>query len=560
MLKVKFIGASEGVTGSCAWLWHTDSDTQFLVDCGMHQGSHDELWKNYQSFEFDPRNIKYVLLTHAHIDHCGLIPKLVKGGFKGWVYCTQATKDVAMHMLKDAAKLSDLYNESDIQLIKWHVIDSGGFSWNKTLRLADGLSATFKRGSHVLGACGISIRWSSPDYPGELKSIFFSGDIGSQAEGNQYLPLMKSDHYPCPQSDYIVMESTYGAIARDNEFKDAERRINTLGEIISETAFRNGGTVLIPAFSFHRTQEIMSDLLVWQRKAWAASKYAPLMGNKKIKNDGSEAFENPLRAIVHSPLGSKVSEVYAHQLSKKLSNGKYQYLNSELAGRLECPEEDVARIFRNFCDEGSAYSQGHIIRNLCVQGKHNSQTDNRYQKTIEHYSVIVASSGMCDNGPVVEYINRMKRDPKHTIILTGYQSPGSLGGQLLNGRGNSKAKVVNMSGYYSGHADQQKLLDYAFSLGKYSEGARPAKIFINHGEKNSKEALKAELLKRADQCHADDRNVDGVEIARSEWFDLNAGAYIDECKTSEGSLIERLISIEDKINRLTDEISALRLQ
>ena len=124
MLKVKFTGAIKGVTGSCTWLWHTESDTQMLVDCGMHQGAHEEEWNNRKAFEFDASQIKYVLLTHAHIDHCGLLPKLIKEGFRGWVYCTEATRDVAKEMLTDAARLSELFTLKDVEKINWHPISA----------------------------------------------------------------------------------------------------------------------------------------------------------------------------------------------------------------------------------------------------------------------------------------------------------------------------------------------------------------------------------------------------------------------------------------------------
>jgi metallo-beta-lactamase family protein len=564
MLKVKFLGASEGVTGSCSWLWHTDSNTQFLVDCGMHQGTHEEEWKNYQPFEFDAKQIQYVLLTHAHIDHCGLLPKLIKNGFKGWVYCTQATKEIADLMLRDAAKLNDLFHESDVNLIKWHVIDAGEFYWNKTLRLADGLSATFKRSSHVLGACGISVSWSTAGAPNDLKSIYFSGDIGCQLEGNAYLPLLKGDHRPYPKADYIVMESTYGAADRGGEFKNSEGRVNALGAVICDTAYKKGGAVLIPAFSYHRTQEIMMDLLAWQWKSWAESEHSNLMGSYIIKKDGAEAYESPLRVLCDSPLGARINNVYASQLSKKLSNGKYQYLNSELAGRLGCSERECSQIFRELTNTGSIYRNGNVLRSLRPKDRDNKQGGQRYQKTIDHYSVIIASSGMCDHGPVVEYMNRMKRDPKNTIILTGYQSASSQGRQLLEQSARSEnkgnyAQVVNMSGYYSGHADQSKLLDYVFSLGAFAKDSRPANIFINHGEGESKCGLKEAILNRAEQQLEGDRAVASVSFAKSTWFDLNLGAYIQVSDLPDTRLIDQLSSIEDKLTRLTEELLDLKM-
>ncbi|RVU32875.1 MBL fold metallo-hydrolase [Neptunomonas marina] len=563
MLKVKFLGAYEGITGSCSWLWHTDSDTQFLVDCGMHQGTHEEEWKNYKPFEFEARKIQYVLLTHAHIDHCGLLPKLVKNGFKGWVYCTQATRDIAELMLRDAAKISDLFNESDVNLIKWHVIDVGGFHWNKTLRLSDGLSVVYKRGSHVLGACSVSIMWSDKDHEG-LKSIHFSGDIGSQIEGNCYLPIMKDDHYPYPKSDYIVVESTYGATERDSHFKNHENRINELGSIISKTVFENNGTVLIPAFSFHRTQELIFDILAWQWKYWGESSSKDLMGALIKKEDESSTYESPLRVLCDSPLGSKVNKVYGEQLLKILANGKYQYLNSELADRLKSDEKEVARIFRDLDSNGWIYRNGHIVKCLRPEDREKKKSNQRINKNIKRYGVIIASSGMCDHGPVVSYLKEISRNPNNTIVLTGYQSQGSMGRYLLErseaAPGNETgANIVNMSGFYSAHGDQEKIVDYIFSLGTLGADSRSARVFINHGEATSKSCLQGAIRHRADQAKQGDRLVSSVEIARSSWFDLSSGRYLEESNDRGDTLIDRLSSIEDKLSRLTDELANLQL-
>jgi len=572
MLKVKFIGATKGVTGSCTWLWHTDSNTQFLVDCGMHQGRHEDEWLNYQKFEFDAAEIKYVLLTHAHIDHCGLLPKLVQNGFKGWVYCTRATKEIALLLLYDAAKISDYYTFEEIKAIKWNVIDEGEFHWNKCLRLANGLSATFKRNSHVLGSCAISVSWAHDATAGKegLKSIYFSGDIGCQSEENPYLPLLKDDHYPYPKADYLVVESTYGSKVIDPKYKDAINRVDTLGDIITNTVFNKQGKVLIPAFSFHRTQELIMDIWWWQWARWKETKYADFLGDllERDKDKGPK-YENPLRVICDSPLGSRINKVYASQLLKKTANGKYQYLNNKLPGRLGIETEKIGEQFTRLVENGVTYHYGQILR---VYKEQNKDTKTKLQlsrsesvaKSIDRTNVIIASSGMCDYGPVTEYLRQMRNDPKNTIIITGYQSPNSTGAGLLERAGEAgytnmnHAEVVNMSGYYSAHADQERLLDYVFDLQNYYKNARSATVFINHGEASSKDELHNAIINRSARSIVTDRDVQKVEIARSEWFNLDQGCYIKAPQLSDASSESLLVSLGTKIDCLTREIEQLR--
>ncbi|WP_210397370.1 MBL fold metallo-hydrolase [Motiliproteus sediminis] len=554
MLKVKFIGATQGVTGSCSWLWHTESDTQLLIDCGLNQGRHEDEWHNYQDFEFNPKEIKYVLLTHAHIDHCGLLPKLIQGGFKGWVYCTQATRDLAKVMLADTANNSDLFTRSEVDAIKWVAIDAHGFYWNKLFRLGDGLSATFKRNSHVLGSCAISIAWEATPGIGTkgLKNIYFSGDIGCQTEDNPYLPLLKDDHAPYPSADYIVIESTYGGRNRPSEYKDAEARVERLGQEITRTVFEKGGRVLIPAFSFHRTHELIMDLYWWQTACWEKSDLAHYMGTLQEKPNGKHRYENPLCVLVESPLSAKLNEIYARELRKKTSNGKFQYLNNQLPDRLGISAHEVGGLFEQLADQNSLYNAGHLISyGPKTEKKRKAQTD---QEKLLNNHVILASSGMCDHGAAARFLKLMRNDPRNTILLTGFQASGSAGGHLQkqakDGTQSAMAEVVDLSAYYSGHADQQKLLDYAFCLGTYAGDARPATIFINHGETSQKQQLREQLLSRASETFPGDRPIDNVLIANRKWFDLDSGKFIEEHEFNR--------DIEELFAKLCSEVSGIK--
>lgn len=507
MLKVKFTGAIKGVTGSCTWLWHTESDTQMLVDCGMHQGAHEEEWNNRKAFEFDASQIKYVLLTHAHIDHCGLLPKLIKEGFSGWVYCTEATRDIAKEMLTDAARLSELFTLNDVEKINWHPIDKGAFRWKRPLRLEHNLCVTYIRGSHVLGACSLAISWAKKDgdKPDQFLGIHFTGDVGCQSEANPYLPLMKDDHYPFPSANYIVTESTYGNRVREPQSSNS--RISRIGEILNRTLNRKSGKALIPVFAFHRMQELIADLCVLDA----------CIRRGEIGWDGGNRTIN---VLCHSGLSNRLNAIYGEQLSKKLGNGKYQYLNNELPSRLGIEAERVSSIFKNLAEQG--VSQFGNIR-LVIP------TERDKEKQLQQVDIVLATSGMCDNGASYDYFELMKGCSSNSVLITGFQSSGSVGRKLVDGdleAVSCTAEVFDVSAFYSAHADQAKLIDNIFQIGEFAPQARPSTVFINHGDLSSKEGLQAKIKQVAEEKRQGYRAVTDVLIANDKWFDLNEGEYL----------------------------------
>ena len=551
MLKIKFVGAVEGVSRSCTWLHHTDSDTQFLVDCGMNQGNILDAWKNSQPFPFKPSQIKYVLLTHAHIDHCGLIPKLVKENFCGVIYATRATRELTEIMLRDSAKVNGTTQDLEsIKSINWSILDDDlGFKWGRVIRMAEGLRFAFLRSSHILGACCISVSWMLKDAEGNFdkeseRNIYFSGDIGSQTDENPYPPLLKSGHNPFPNTDYIVTEATYGSRTRSSEFQCAETRRRHLAETILHAVYNKKGKVILPAFSLHRTQELMSDLHWLLTDGW--ENYAP---NNLVETSEGK-YETPLRVCIDSPLGYKVTEAYRKNLFQRSPNGKYKYFKGSISpdgkDRFEMFFDDL------FGEHGCFYDRGNLIRLFNPESngkKGTSKKSKQANRKFEVYSVFVASAGMCDAGPVMEYLERFDDDPANTIILTGYQSAGSTGRKLMD-RATllgpptketvlSKAEVVDMSGFYSAHADQDMLLNNLFDLkGKRSQ--TPAKVLINHGDVASKEALELAIRKRSELKAPGERTVRDVCIADSRWFDLNRDEYIPETQSKNSSCTEDL--------------------
>jgi metallo-beta-lactamase family protein len=567
MLKVKFVGAVEAVSGSCTWLHHTDSDTQFLVDCGMNQGSTLDAWKNNQPFPFNPSQIKYLLLTHAHIDHCGLIPKLVKENFCGVIYATRATRELTEIMLRDSAKVNGTPQDIErIKSINWSILDDDlGFKWGRVIRMAEGLRFSFLRSSHILGACCISVSWMLKDAEGNFdreseRNIFFSGDIGPQTDENPYLPLLKPGHNPFPNTDYIVTEATYGSRTRSVEFQCTETRRKRLAETILHTVYNKKGKVILPAFSLHRTQELMSDLHWLLTEGW--EKLAP---NELAGEVVDGKFEAPLKVCVDSPLGYKVTEAYRKYLFQRSPNGKYKYFK----GPISPDGEDRFRMFFDdlFGEYGCFYDRGNLIKlfNPKPNGKKGtSKKSKQANRKFEVYSVFVASAGMCDAGPVMEYLERFDDDPANTIILSGYQSAGTTGRKLMD-RATlqgpptketllSKAEVIDMSGFYSAHADQDMLLNNLFDL-KGIKSQTPAKVFINHGDAASKETLELAIRKRSELNAPGERTVRDVCIADSRCFNLNSDEYIPEAQTNNSSGTEGLRS---DMAEMKTEIKELR--
>ncbi|WP_417788162.1 MBL fold metallo-hydrolase [Stutzerimonas xanthomarina] len=539
MLKMKFVGAIEGVSGSCTWLHHTDSDIQFLVDCGMHQGNEREEWANRQAFPFQAARLKYVLLTHAHIDHCGLLPRLVREGFTGLVYATRATRELTELMLLDAARVSKMYTVEEVKQIRWSILDDDlGFKWGRSIRLAEGIWMACLRSSHILGSCLISIGWKVNE---GNRSICFSGDVGCQTDENAYLPLMKSGQQPFADTDYIVVESTYGGRVRTPEHQDSQLRLARLAEVIAHTLFVKGGKVLMPAFSLHRAQELLMDVLQWMKVDLPASRHAL----------GHSDNDRALTANVHAPLGHAVTQVYAKHLCSKSPNGKFKYLNADLCQSLAMHADEIQDMLQRLVEHGR-FKAGNGCQLSMTKPKQPSNFD---------ADIVIASAGMCDSGPVVSYLERWENDPRNTIILTGYQSAGSKGAELMqraspsslpsDSLASGQAEVIDMSPYYSAHADQEMLLDFLFRTDGYGSD-KPATVFLNHGNPVSKYTLREAIRQRADLATPHDRKIMDVRIADARWFDLDVGELI-EGSNEQAELLREVEDLRAQLRQLTEK-------
>lgn len=432
---LKFAGAAREVTGSCFHL--SENGLQLLVDCGMHQGlGADE--RNRNPFPFRPREIDCLFLTHAHIDHSGLIPKLVKDGFRGRIITTPATADLTRVLLADSANIQEkdaewetkkamrrgkriavepLYRMEDV-IAAIPYFDRKPYG--KLEQIGDGIRYRFTDAGHILGSGTLELWYGGAD--GE-KKIVFSGDIGKK--GN---PIINDPEHTT-KSDYVVVESTYG----NRLHKGLEESIDELVEAITET-FRKGGNVLVPAFAVGRTQDILYIL------------------NKQIR----EGSLQPVDVYVDSPLAEEATKVY--------------YSHPELY------DEEAKKLFRR--------KGGKKVLKVHFTG---SVEDSQRLNRIEKGAVIVAGSGMCEGGRIRHHLKHNLWRPECSIIFTGFQARGTLGRMLVDGAKSVmllkekvavRARIYTIGGF-SAHADQKELLEWLALFSDHPE------VFIVHGEENT---------------------------------------------------------------------------
>ncbi len=433
-MKLTFCGGAKIVTGSNYLL--ESGDTKILVDCGLNQGESFCEDLNYEQFPYNPREVQAVFVTHAHIDHIGRLPKLVKDGFRGAIYSTEPTKDFALPMLEDTAHLfgeeavkrghQPLYDGDDIDrtLGLWQ-----GFAYHKTVAVGP-FSVEFFNAGHILGSSSLVVSV-------EGKKIVFSGDLG-----NNPSPLITGTEYPT-DVDYALVESAYG----DRVHEDLDKRKEILREDV-QGAVRRGGVLMIPAFALERTQEMLFEL-----------------------NDMVEKKEIPaVPVFVDSPLAIKLTDVYRKYSQNPL------YFNEGFI--------DVVRSGENIFD---------------FPGLTTTLTKEESKKIndVQPPKIVIAGAGMSNGGRILHHEVRYLSDPRSTLLIVGYQSVNSLGRRLLDGERRVeilgqvvevRATILSISGY-SAHADQSQLLDWVFRLGK---GVK--KVFVVQGDGNASDVL-AEKIK-----------------------------------------------------------------
>jgi metallo-beta-lactamase family protein len=476
-MVLEFIGAAHEVTGSCHYL--TFGDRHILVDCGMEQGA--DIYVN-QEIPVNASMIDYVFITHAHIDHSGLLPLLYNHGFRGQIFATTATSQLCNIMLKDSAHIQmfeaewrnrkarrsgaseivPLYDMNDAMGVLTHFVPC---DYQKIVEVCEGLKVRFVDAGHLLGSSSIEMWVEEDKEEGRVaKKIVFSGDIGP---GNR--PLIKDPDY-INEADYVVMESTYG----DREHGAPPDFAKELAGVIHDT-FVRGGNLVIPAFSVGRTQEMLYFI-------------------RRIKTEGMLPEYENFEVYVDSPLAVEATSIFNRNVS-------------------DCFDEEA----RKLVNAG--------INPISFPGLRMSITSDE-SKMInfdEKPKVIISASGMCEAGRIRHHLKHNLWRKDSTILFVGYQVPGTLGYSLLNGARTVKlfgetievdAKIENLPGI-SGHADVNQLTRW---IGAFSQ--KPQRVFIVHGEDKVTEEF-------AEHIH-NKLGLDAYAPFSGDAFDLATGEKIRE--------------------------------
>jgi metallo-beta-lactamase family protein len=309
-MRIRFIGAAGGsVTGSCTHFHYPRTDTSFLADCGLVQGEGDFESINGAAFPFDASTIEFVLLTHAHVDHCGLLPKLYQAGFSGEVICTAATAKLAKLSLTDSARYpNSLFSADEVERIRFKPIEEQPATAKPAMfPVRKDLFAGFRRTAHIIGACSVTIGWL--DEQDRKRYVVMSGDLGNNVKDNLYQPLLAHRRGVFAYPDAIIVESTYGGRTRSQQHKSFDARIETLRDLLQREVFDRKALLVVPAFALQRTHEILLDLVVVLQRHFAttATSTSPYLAPSRLWKDfdgdrwtgiAHEAFQ---RAVLDLP-------------------------------------------------------------------------------------------------------------------------------------------------------------------------------------------------------------------------------------------------------------------
>jgi len=434
-MKISFHGASKEVTGSCT-LVETDNN-KFLVDCGSFQGEEFSSNKNIEKFNFNAKEISFVILTHSHLDHCGRIPKLFKAGFRGKIYCTKATKDITRLILEDASRImsenigiyKDLIlteEELDILMQQFEC-----YEYNNEFIINEDIKIIFKDAGHILGSASIIVKINDN---GVMKTLVFSGDLG-----NPPTPIIRDTEF-IDGADVVVIESTYGGLIHEKK----ESGIQAIKDTIIETV-KTKGVLIIPVFAVERSQEILYIL------------------NEMVENN----LIPRVNMFFDSPMGIRAIDIYK----------KYTNLYDKKAKKLILGGDDIF-LFKNM---------------EYTLDKESSKKINFTRAP----KIILAGSGMCNGGRVIYHLKFNLSNKKTKVMLLSYQAKGTLGRKLFDGEKeviiedlpievNTK---ISSFGCFSSHADNKKLINWTLKL----QNPKPKNIFINHGEEEKCIELKNSL-------------------------------------------------------------------
>ena len=514
-MNITFLGAAKTVTGSNFLL--EAAGKKIIIDCGLYQGKAKEEQENYNDFAYNVSEIDCMLLTHAHIDHSGRIPKLYVDGYRGPVIATKATCDLCAIMLPDSGHIQEMENvwqnkkrarqgkpampplytaQDAIDCLKLFK----PVSYDEIIDIDENISVRFNDAGHMLGSSIIEI-WVKEN--GKTKKIVFSGDLG-----NNDIPLLDAPTM-IETADYLVMESTYGGRLHNRNDDKAEMFLN----IVSETLDK-GGNVIIPSFAVGRTQEILYEL----------NKL------KEQRNDEEliRKYETLMKAPVYvdSPLAISATEVF-----KQNMNLFDEDVRKEI-GKGDNPLEFPGLKFTQTAEESKALNDD------------------------PHPHIIISASGMCEVGRIKHHLKHNLWNPKNTILFVGYQAPGTLGAKIVSGEKKVKifgeeiavnARIEYIEGY-SGHADQEWLLNFVYSF-----ITKPKHIFLVHGEPDGQKILKEKIIETTDLP---------VTIPDyGEKYDLNNIVKVlskvevqDKYKYLRLEVVDRLATLKEELDEMSEII------
>ena len=477
-MKLTFFGAAKAVTGSCHCV--ECGGRKILVDCGLQQGR-DE--RDNRELDFNPGYIDAVVVTHAHIDHSGRLPLLVKQGFAGNIYCTRLTGQLLSIMLRDSAHIQEsdakwenqkgqragkppvepLYTLADVEKTMRHVVT---LEYGQKIPIADGVSLRFVDAGHLLGSASAELWLTEGE---ETRKIVFSGDIGNREQ-----PIIRNPQY-ITEADYVVTESTYGN--RLHDMSQDPDYTGDLAAIIDETLGK-GGNVIIPSFAVGRTQELLYFI-------------------REIKEQGLVKCVPDFQVYVDSPLAGEATRIFSGDL--------HGYLDDEAIEALK----------------GGALFQ---FPGLCIT---ESTDESRALNADPTPKVIISASGMCDAGRIRHHLKHNLWRANSAIVFVGFQSPGTLGRRLLDGVEKVKlfgeeiavkAKIVNFQGL-SSHADHDHLVQWIKAF-----DPKPTHVFVVHGDEDVAPVFAEELNSLGFHAHA---------AKFTECYDLAANEMVSEGYISE---------------------------
>ena len=503
-MKIKFCGASTGVTGSCHLL--TSGEHKILLDCGQFQGGKAQDALNYEKFPFEPSEIECVVLSHAHIDHCGRLPLLTKRGFEGKIYCTDATADLLSVMLKDSAYIHEKETEwknrkaeraGREQVEPLYTIEDAEKAlslvspilYDQQIEINSDMKIVFNDAGHILGSA-ITELWVTED--DKESKIVFSGDLGMQGR-----PILRDPTY-IKKADYVIMETTYG----NRIHKELGSGVDKLIEIILNTT-RRGGNVVIPSFAVGRTQELIYELNRFYDS------------NNEYRKELDKIF-----VYIDSPMATTATEIFRRNA---------QVFDEET---------------REYILKGDNPLE---FKNLKFTRSSKESQDLNFNKEPK---IIISASGMCEAGRIRHHLKHNLWNPKNSIVFVGYQGQGTLGRSLVEGikmvtlfgeEIQVNAEIHNLEGF-SGHADQNGLFAW---LAHFEQ--KPKQIFLVHGEEESKKDF-AKLVNEKLSYEPI------VVMGNSEFeLDMNKSEIVNMDSAREQA------AEADKIQKVRDKLSSIHL-